>query len=177
MKTKVINFYGGPGIGKSTSAAYLYYLLKCSEKDVDLVREYVKEWAWEDRVIGPYDQLYFLGKQIRKESCLYGLTEYIVTDSPIYNNIIYGQLCCSENLQKGINELTHRFYQECKEKDVEHLHIMLNRSKPYQPSGRYHTEAEARKIDQMLIDLFGDNIPFVYCNTDEAALAGILDHI
>jgi pantothenate kinase len=44
-KTTIINVYGGPGAGKSTSAAYLYYLLKVAGKNVELVREYVKDWA------------------------------------------------------------------------------------------------------------------------------------
>ncbi len=56
MKTTIINLYGGPGAGKSTSAAYLYYLLKCQQENVELVREYVKKWAWENRPCGVYDE-------------------------------------------------------------------------------------------------------------------------
>lgn len=72
-KTTIINLYGGPGAGKSTSAAFLYYLLKANGFNVELVREYVKDWAWEKRVITNYDQIYFLGKQVRRESLLYGI--------------------------------------------------------------------------------------------------------
>jgi hypothetical protein len=73
--TRIINLYGGPGTGKSTSAAFLYYLLKNDNVNAELVREYVKDWAWEKRSINTYDQLYLLGKQIRKESLLYGKTD------------------------------------------------------------------------------------------------------
>ena len=86
-KTTIINLYGGPGTGKSTSAAYFYYLLKAQGKNVELVREYVKDWAWEGRKISTYDQIYFLGKQVRRESMLYGKVDWIVTDSPIMMNL------------------------------------------------------------------------------------------
>jgi tRNA uridine 5-carbamoylmethylation protein Kti12 len=86
-KTTIINLYGGPGTGKSTSAAYLYYILKAEGHNVELVREYVKDWAWEGRQISTYDQIYFLGKQVRRESLLYGKVDWIITDSPVMMNL------------------------------------------------------------------------------------------
>jgi ATP:corrinoid adenosyltransferase len=67
-KTTVISLFAGPGAGKSTSAAYLYAHLKNRGVNSELVREYVKDRAWEERQIGTYDQIYFLGKQVRREA-------------------------------------------------------------------------------------------------------------
>src|SRR5271166_3774294 len=98
MKTTIINLYGGPSVGKSTSAAYLYYLLKSQGEKVELVREYVKDWAWEGRQINAYDEIYFLGKQVRHESMLFGKVKWIVTDAPVFMTSYYATLYCSAGL-------------------------------------------------------------------------------
>ena len=56
--TTIINLYGGPGAGKSTSASDLFVILKERGVNAELAREYVKRWAWERRGISPYDQFY-----------------------------------------------------------------------------------------------------------------------
>lgn len=61
--TVVINMFGGSGCGKSTTAALLFARLKLKGAHVELVREYVKYWAWNDRQVKEFDQLYLLGKQ------------------------------------------------------------------------------------------------------------------
>lgn len=49
IKTRVITLWGGPGSGKSTMAAEIYARLKRQLCNVEMVREYVKGWAWEGR--------------------------------------------------------------------------------------------------------------------------------
>src|SRR5256885_11799690 len=87
--TTIFDLYGGPGTGKSTSAALMYAMLKQKGVNSELVREYVKDWAWDDRKINTYDQLYLMGKQIRRESMLYGKVDAIVSDSPVMMGIYY----------------------------------------------------------------------------------------
>jgi ATP:corrinoid adenosyltransferase len=87
--TKVINMFGGSGIGKSTTAAGLYHQMKLQGLNVELVREYVKGWAWAGTKVNTYDQVYIFGKQARSEYMLYGKVDYIVTDSPILLSPIY----------------------------------------------------------------------------------------
>src|SRR5579864_7162545 len=111
MKTTILNVYGGPGSGKSTSAAYLYYLLKCKGENAELVREYVKEWSWEKRPITAYDEIYFLGKQVRHESLLFGKVKWIVTDAPVYMTAYYANLYCSPVLASGIQQAAQAFYK------------------------------------------------------------------
>ena len=40
---KVINFYGGPGVGKSTKAAGMFYKMQLAGYSVELVNEFAKE--------------------------------------------------------------------------------------------------------------------------------------
>lgn len=178
MKTTIINLYGGPGVGKSTSAAYLYYLLKSQGKNVELVREYVKDWAWEGRKINAYDEIYFLGKQVRHESMLFGKVEYVVTDAPVFMTSYYATLYCSAGLSTGIEQAALAFYQQAREDGHQHLHIFLKREKPYQADGRYQTEEQALSVDrgvrQMLLKF---NIPMIDSAPNETSLLHTLETI
>lgn len=173
--TTIINCYGGPGTGKSTSAAFLYYLLKSQGKNVELVREYVKDWAWEKRHVGTYDQIYLLGKQSRRESMLYGKVDWIVTDSPVLMGMYYAQLYCPLSVSEGVRTLTLAYYRQAAEDGHVHRHVFLKRSKEYVAAGRYQTEEEARGVDQgvrrMLTDL---RFPMLESDTDEASLKTML---
>ena len=64
---KIVCLYGGPGSGKSTTCAGLFYKLKLLGYNGEMLREYVKDWVWEGRKIHPGDQPYFFAKQSRKE--------------------------------------------------------------------------------------------------------------
>lgn len=49
MKTKYINVLGGPGVGKSTTAAYVFSEMKRMGLSVEYVPEVAKDFVWEDR--------------------------------------------------------------------------------------------------------------------------------
>ena len=178
MNTTIINLYGGPGTGKSTSAAYFYYLLKSQGEHVELVREYVKDWAWEGRAITTYDQIYFLGKQVRRESMLYGKVDWIVTDSPVMMNLYYAQRYCSSTLAEGVRSATLAFYRQAVEDGHKHIHILLERNKPYIGAGRYQTETEALEIDvgvkRVLEDL---KVPVLTSLAEEKDLMALLGQL
>ena len=171
----VINLYGGPGTGKSTSAAYLFYLLKSQGKNAELVREYVKDWAWEGRNISTYDQIYLLGKQVRRESILYGKVDYIVTDSPIMLGIYYASKYSSLSVSEGVRAMTLAYYRQAAEDGHKHVHVFLERSKPYNPLGRFQSEDQAKNIDNGVYGMLADlRIPFVKCSTDREHLDQLL---
>jgi hypothetical protein len=177
--TTIISIYGGPGAGKSTSAAYMYYLFKAAGENVELVREYVKDWAWEGRKINTYDQLYFLGKQIRHESMLFGKVKWLVTDSPIFMNLYYASIYCTPKLSDGIKSAVLGFYQQTLEDGLKHYHVLLQRTNPYVSEGRYQSETEALNIDKGVEKMLADlKIPDVlYCNSDENSLKSLFKTI
>lgn len=170
--TRIINLYGGPGTGKSTSAAYLYYRAKSEGVNVELVREYVKDWAWEGRTIGAYDQIYFMGKQVRRESLLYGKVELIVTDSPVLLGVYYAELA-GRHIGRGVRHATEAFYDQAQHDGHRHHHVLLERSKPYNQAGRYQTDEEARIIDggiRGVLDQVLGAGGYAECSTDRTAL-------
>lgn len=176
--TVVINFYGGPGTGKSTSAAYTYALLKGRGDNAELVREYVKEWAWEGRRINAYDQLYFLGKQLRKESLLYGHVSHIVTDSPVLLGVFYARRYSPPAIARGVEAAAIAYYQQAAADGHHHYHVMLDRSKTYNPAGRYQSESEARALDGGIRDVLSELVALVVeCKTGARDLEGLIHRI
>ena len=177
--TTIISMYGGPGAGKSTSAAYMYYLLKAAGENTELVREYVKNWAWEGRKIDVYDQIYFLGKQVRHESMLFGKVDWLVTDSPIFMNYYYARLYSTPKLAEGVKAAVLAFYRQTLEDGHKHHHVLLHRAHAYMSEGRYQTEEQAKEMDkgleEMLVDL---HIPdLVHCDSDEKPLKDLFRKI
>ncbi len=70
MMIRRINFFGGPGSGKSTAALYTAAKLKSRGIRAELAREYVKHWTYYSRVPTEWDQIHIFGQQIQEESIL-----------------------------------------------------------------------------------------------------------
>lgn len=153
----IINLFGGPGTGKTTVASEIFSKLKKQGKSVALVPEYVKEWAWEDRKFGKYDQVYFLGKQIKKESMVYGKVDYVVTDSPLLIAGFYAELV---NKLGFVSDAALSFMKLAEQDGHRYVNFWLNRDVPYESKGRFQDEEGAKKIDDlMLIYLSSKDIP------------------
>jgi len=146
--TVVVNMLGGSGIGKSTTAAGLYYHMKLAHMNVELVREYVKILAWQGTKIGQFDQVNIFGEQCKLEHTLYGKVDYIVTDSPIVLAPIYESFYHGDSI---IEEAAIKFLNKAKQNNVQQLNILLQRNKPYDTKGRFQTEEEAKTVDNMTI--------------------------
>ena len=67
---QIVNLFGGPGSGKSTTAAGLFYEVKKLKLNVELVTEYAKDAVWEKRHNLLDDQIYIFAKQQRRISRL-----------------------------------------------------------------------------------------------------------
>lgn len=144
IKTRVINMLGGSGIGKSTTAAGLYSEMKMQGYNVELVREYVKTWAWTGHKVGQYDQIYIFGKQARSEYMLYGKVDYIITDSPILLAPVYERFYNGDSM---IEEAAIKFLKKAEDNGVEHYNFLLGRNKGFNAEGRYESEDQARQVD------------------------------
>ena len=176
MQTTILDMFGGPGCGKSTTAAYIYYRLKDANRNSELVREYVKDWAWQDRKITAFDQPYILGKQLHREAPLYGKVEFIVTDSPLLLSIYYAQRHSPARVARGVEETVLGFYEQVAALGHHHQHIMLKRSKPYCTAGRYQDEQGARDIDNHLMALMDHlDMPYIEIGTNRKELDDLVD--
>lgn len=181
VKTKkIICLYGGPGTGKSTTAALLYGKLKQMNYNCEMNREYIKEWCWENRSVLAGDQTYFFAKMSRKERIYIkeGL-DFIITDSPLILCQFYGNKydefeqkyhVCEFMLQQHSKYIKDQGYQ------VEHY--FLNRIKEYNPAGRYQNEEEAIKFDNEIKDMLDKhNISYKEIDTDDVTIDSILEDL
>ena len=145
---RIICLWGGPGVGKSTTAAELFALMKKDHKNVELVREYVKSWVWEGRNIQPGDQSYFAAKQARHERILFDRIDYIITDSPLWLCTHYER--AMEPRPSVAEVVVQKQINYAAKKGFKYIHFFLERSAPYDPEGRFQTEEEALQIDEDL---------------------------
>lgn len=165
--TKVINLFAGSGSGKSTTAALLFGNMKLRGLTAELVREYVKTWAWSGKKVEAMDQLYLLGKQTNYEKTLYGKVDYIVTDSPVLLCGIYEEYW-SHGQKTYAARAALSYLDHAKEKGIEHINYFINRKKPFDPRGRYETAEQAREVDKYMKNyLINKNIPFVEIDCDD----------
>ena len=177
--TTVINLFGGSGCGKSTTAALLFSRMKLARIHVELVREYVKYWAWNDRKVREWDQLYLLGKQSAYESMLYGKVDYIVTDSPILLAGVYQELR-SNGKDSYVSNAAQAFMAHAEEQGVTYKNFFLKRNKPFDPRGRYETEDQAKQVDRFVYDYlckYSGFKPIEISGPDEYRDAEILSYL
>lgn len=160
----IINFFGGPGIGKSTQSAGLFTKMKKSHMDVELTFEFPKIVTWEENYSAINDQFYITANQHRNISRLYNKVKYIIVDSPIILGMVY------KNRYNEISEYPSNFYDNSFDnfilnlfKKYNSLNILLKRDDTsYDENGRLQDLEEAKKIDEEIIQqLLVNDIPFV----------------
>jgi len=167
--TKIINLYGGPGCGKSTTAAGIFYHLKNKGYKIEFVTEYAKDLVWEDRVSDLEIQIYIFAKQYRKMLTVAShKVDYIVTDSPLLLSAVYGHND-SDNFKSLVFE---------KYKEFDNIDFMLSRAKPYALFGRTQTEKQAVELDERIQDYLKlKKVPFIPIIADYHGAQAIVNHI
>lgn len=151
--TKVINLFAGPGAGKSTLAAGLFYKLKINGYNAELALEYAKDLTWEERHSTLKNQFYVIGKQFHRITRLLNKVDFIITDSPILLGLFYG----AEEPPSFKQYVLDCF------NSLDNQNFFINRFKKYNPLGRNQTEEEAEIIDSAVLNLLMTNEqPFLH---------------
>lgn len=174
----IVCLYGGPGTGKSTTCAGIFYKLKMKHYNCEMNREYVKEWVWEGREIQPGDQPYFFAKMARREKIYMNQgVDFIITDSPLILTSFYGRKY--DELEKRYDTsamMLKNHHEISKSLGYKVEHYFLNRIKPYQESGRLQTEEESKEIDNELKLFLTDyGIKFTEIDADDNAVDNIIN--
>ena len=113
----IINLFGGPGCGKSTIAAGLFYKLKCLGKiDCELVTEVAKDIIWDGNVELLKNQSYVFGNQYHRLWRLRNKVDLVITDSPTLLCHIYdkekSKMLLDNIIEKWDNFDNYSFYIE-----------------------------------------------------------------
>ncbi len=162
---KVINLWGGPGSGKSTTRAGLFYQMKLRQLKVEEAPEYAKELSYEKNFVALQNQWKVTGEQARRIRILRNDCDYAISDSPLPLGIIYAD-----------GEYDSDWYRDAvwgMFDSFDNINIYIERVKPYQPFGRNQSEDEARIKDREIRRLAGDRIDY-FVPGDELAVGRIL---
>jgi adenylate kinase family enzyme len=166
-KTISVNFFAGPGSGKSTLSAALFSELKSRDINCELVVEYAKKKVWEEAFKVFECQLYVSAKQIYSMFIVSKHVDIIITDSPILLSSVYS------NNDLDLNNILLREHNK-----YDNINIFLKRIKKYNPKGRMQTEKEAKEKDKQIIDiLLNNNIDFKTFDGDKKSVEPITDLI
>jgi hypothetical protein len=159
----IINFFGGPGIGKSTQASGLFTEMKKHQMNVECTYEFPKEVAWEGNISQLKDQFFITANQHRNISRLYGKVDYIIVDSPIILGCFYESRYGDDYPSSfygmtGLGKFLWGLF-----KQYNNINILLTRNEEtYDPNGRLQDLQEAVEIDKDIKEtLVINNIPFV----------------
>lgn len=164
-KPLVINLFGAPGAGKSTTAAYVFGELKTMGLNVELVTEYAKDLVWENRLEELGNQIICFGEQLRRMERLVNKVDIIVTDSPILLNAYYNH-DKYVNLVPLVLEINNQY---------ENVNFFLERAFKYDPKGRTQNEEEANQVgDELKLLLHQLNIDYTLLKGDMSSRDEIL---
>lgn len=167
---KVINLMGGPGTGKTTTAAGLFFAMKKLGLDVEFSLEFAKDIVYDEhfKMFGNQEKI-FAEQNWRLSRLLNSGNEYAITDCPLFTNILYFQPQ-NETLCKLVMEKFHSY---------ENYNYFLTRQHTFNPVGRMQkNEGEAVEIDEKLLALLKEyNLPYrVLPASDEAIREILIEH-
>lgn len=154
-KTVIVNLYGAPGAGKSTGSAYIFGQLKMNNISVELVREFVKDKIYEKSEGVFNDQVYILGKQHFRQTNVKGNVDVIITDCPLIIQAYYTDKYKFPYADE-LRQLVLKLYSL-----ENNINYFVNRDKPYNPDGRFQTEADSDSISGNLKEYL-DNLGIEY---------------
>ena len=154
-KTVIVNLYGAPGAGKSTGSAYIFGQLKMNNISVELVREFVKDKIYEKSEGVFNDQVYIRGKQHFRQTNVKGNVDVIITDCPLIVQAYYTDKYKFPYADE-LRQLVLKLYSL-----ENNINYFVNRDKPYNPDGRFQTEADSDSISGNLKEYL-DNLGIEY---------------
>jgi len=141
--TLVVNLYGGPGAGKSTTSALVFGLLKQRGITAELAPEVAKDFVWEQRERTLENQVYIFGKQYHRIWRLVGQVDVVISDGPLLLSLYYARNVVGGPEVAALAKIAHA--------SMNNLDIYLTRNNvnhPYDTSGRYQTLQQAEQVDR-----------------------------
>ena len=170
--TLIVNIYGGPGAGKSTTALQLVAELKKLGYHADYVSEVAKELVYAkdfEHLDGTLkNQSKILSEQKRRLDIMLDNVDVAVTDSPLLLNTVY----LKENAPEYIESVFSQY------ENYNNYNVVVERdlSVEFEQAGRIHNLEESIKKDGEINTLL-DSHNIDYQRFDRNNLTGILDGI
>lgn len=161
MKNLVINLVGGPGCGKSTTMAGVFFYLKKRGYNCEMATEYTKDKVWEEDYRAMDDQMYIIGKQFHRISRLVDKVDIVIMDTSLLSSIIY-----DKNKSDALRNLCIEAYNK-----FNNLVVFIERDNnaEYQEEGRREDLQQSLAIDEAYIKLLTElGVPFLKVKNDDS---------
>lgn len=155
----VINFFPGPGVGKSTLRMGLTYEMKRNGIEVEYIPEIVREYIWHERYNLFPEQDYIFAEQNQKlRSLVRTGVKYAIMDGPLLLSHFYSgvhfPLCFHDWVDYCVNSYTN-------------INIVVNRVHPYNSKHRNEDQEQSNKLNQDIVQYLKSNqVPFITVNSD-----------
>ena len=159
--SKLINLFGGPGIGKSSIAAGIFYKLKMKHISCNNPYEFPKTLAWDNNIPAIKDQLYVFANQHRGIAQSYGKVDYIIIDSPILFSKIYHSYYTEGYPAEFYGDSFHKMILELHNK-YDNINILLERAEgSHNEEERFQDMKQSLEIDVLCKDILDKHeIPY-----------------
>ena len=173
--SKLINLFGGPGIGKSGIAAGLTYELKKKHISCNNPYEFPKKLAWDKNFAAIQDQLYVVGNQHRGIAECYGKVDYIIIDSPILFSTIYHNYYDKGYPAENYGKTFHKMVVDL-HNTYDNTNILLKRSNTeVNEAERFQDIKQSIEIDNLCkAKLEEHNLPFIEIEVNENTVTKII---
>lgn len=171
-KRLLINFFGGPGIGKTVAATDLFTALKKNHIECEMPSEFARECVLEGNSSALKDQVFILGNQYHKILAAYQNCAVTVVDSPILLCAIYGiRAGLPVSFKRLVVDLHNQF---------DNINVLLGRSteRSHSMIGRVHSLTDSISVDkeiQMLLE--ETQVPYVFQSEIEAHGQSMIDYL
>lgn len=147
--TKIINLFGPPCSGKSTTAAGLFYIMKSQSISCELVTEYAKDMVWRGLPLKAFeDQFYISAKQHHRLHRCFGKVDYIIMDSPLLLSLAYIPEKYFKTFKPFILEVFNSYSNH---------NFVLERIKQYVGTGRNQTKEQSIAIGERIKNVLEEN--------------------
>jgi len=150
-RLKVINFFAGPGVGKSTLAAALFSRMKAEHYKVEFVQEFAKDMVWDERYHTMLEQDYVFANQ---HHLIRRLTrhdvKYAIVDSSLILGLLYAPIDFPPTFKLFVLDVFNSY---------DNVNILLERDSniQYVQTGRNENEEQSIEKDKEIRSLLDDN--------------------
>lgn len=158
---KVINFFGGPGAGKSTAAAGLFYEMKKRWVSVELVNEFAKELMWDKSPHMLEHQNYVFAEQEHRLNRLVNQVDIAISDSPLLLSAYYAPKRYPISFKRSVFDFFGMY---------DNVNILVRRSHEYAAEGRLQNQDEADAVAETMEEfLMANGVPFYVITANDAS--------
>ena len=176
MKTKVINFVGGSGVGKSLISALTFAELKMRHITAEYVQEYAKTLVWQSRFQELDNQYQVSTEQYNMIKAVEGAVDYIVCDSGLIIGLFYNRY--HKTNVCNVEKTEQMLLSKMEKMDNIYIYLERNQEFPYEKQGRIQEEEESKQIDVLFKDLLDElKLPYLSIISSKDSINSIMDYI